>query len=518
MSILLISLLSLCVAAFLRKVGTRERGLPPGPPTVPVLGNAHIFPTEFPHFKFTEWAREYGGLFSLKVGPSTVVVLTDPAAARELLDKRSATTSDRPPTHIGDRMTGGFHMVLARSTSTWKILRKTSGAILTPQATAQHLPIQRAEATQLLYDILRSPQSFYTDISRYSYSVIVSVLYGKRAPRYDTPEISRFFNIMHDFNTMLVPGANPPVDAIPILKFIPERWAKWKQECKRIRNLQRTLYLKMRDETKVRMRRGEGNGCYMEEVLRREKELGMDDEMTLYFGGALQEAGSETTSSYLQALILKAQEEIDRVVGVDRLPTLDDLEHMPYTHRFRPVAPLGVPHSTLAAEEYRGYIIPKDATIIVNVWGIFHDPALFDDPDNFIPERYLLTENGTKPGVDGSDLKPTFPFGFGRRICPGMHLAFNSININTMNLLWAFDFKPDFDADGNPIAMDTLAYTKGVSNAPLPFKCRITPRSTEKAKIIEREFRDAADTFARFEVGLSQEDKQFIAESRVYAG
>jgi hypothetical protein len=40
--------------------------------------------------------------------------------------------------------------------------------------------------------------------------------------------------------------------------------------------------------------------------------------------------------------------------------------------------------------------------------------ALFDNPEEFIPERYLLSENGTKPGVDGSDLKPTFPFGFGR--------------------------------------------------------------------------------------------------------
>ncbi|KAJ7898542.1 cytochrome P450 [Mycena olivaceomarginata] len=526
MSVLLIFLLTLCVAALLRKVGSREAGLPPGPPTVPVLGNVHIFPTEFPPL---QWARRYGGIFSLKVGSSTVVVLSDVVAVKELLDKRSATTSDRPPIHLADRITGGLHMVLARSTSTWKTLRKTSGAILTAQATAQHLPIQQAEATQLLYDILLSPQSFYTHISRYSYSVILSVLYGKRAPRYDTPEISGFFNVLHKFNAILSPGATPPVDAMPILKFIPERWAKWKRECKSIRNLQRTLYFGMMEEVRDRMRRGEGNGCYMEEVVGRENELGMDNEMTSYFGSALQETGSETTSSYLQSLILalvaypKAQktahEEIDRVVGGDRLPTLDDLEHMPYiramileTHRFRPVAPLSIPHSTLAAEEYQGYIIPKGATIFVNVWGIFHDPALFDDPENFVPERYMLTENGTKPGTDGSDLKATFPFGFGRRVCPGMHLAFNSINLNAMNLLWAFDFKPDINADGNPITVDTAAYTTGVSSAPLPFKCRITPRSTAKAKIIEHEFLDAADTFAKFEVGLNEGDRGYAAK------
>ncbi|KAF8164128.1 cytochrome P450 [Mycena galopus ATCC 62051] len=516
MSVLLIFLLVLCVAALLRKVGSREAGLPPGPPTVPVLGNAHIFPTELPHFKFTEWARKYGGIFSLKVGSSTVVVLTNVAAVKELMEKRSAFTSDRPSIHLADRMTGGFHMVLARSTSTWKILRNTSGAILTAQAAAQHLPIQQAEATQLLYDILRSPKA-----------IILSVLYGKRAPRYDTPEISGFFKVLQEFNAILGAGAAPPVDAMPILKF-------WKRECKRIRNLQRTLYFGMMKETRDRMRRSEGNGCYMEEVVRREKELGMDDEMTSYFGSALLETGSETTSTYLQSLILalgaypeaqkKAHEEIDRVVGGDRLPTLDDLAHLPYiramiseTHRFRPVVPLGIPHSTLAAEEYKGYIIPKGATIFVNVWGIFHDPALFDDPENFIPERYMLTEDGTKPGIDGSDLKATFPFGFGRRICPGMHLAFNSININAMKLLWGFNFKPDNDVDGNPIMVDTAAYTTGVANAPLPLKCRITPRFTEKAKIIEREFLDAADTFAKFEVGLNEGDKEYAAKSRVYA-
>ncbi|KAJ6527187.1 hypothetical protein B0H19DRAFT_1196657 [Mycena capillaripes] len=49
----------LCICVWLRKVGAREAGLPPGPPTLPILGNLHIFPTEFSPYKFTEWARKY---------------------------------------------------------------------------------------------------------------------------------------------------------------------------------------------------------------------------------------------------------------------------------------------------------------------------------------------------------------------------------------------------------------------------------------------------------------------------
>ncbi|KAJ7359893.1 cytochrome P450 [Mycena albidolilacea] len=546
--VLLFALVALCVAIVL-KVGSRGKALPPGPPTVPILGNAHIFPTEFPHYKFTEWARKYGGLFSLKIGNDTVVVLTDAAAVKELLDKRSSTTANRPPSYVGELVTDGLHMVLASFTPAWKTQRRTAAAILTPQATSKHLPIQRAEATQLLHNILHSPQSFFTDIQRYSISVIYSVLHGRRVPRYETEEVNAFITTTHDWSALLEPGAVPPIDAIPILKLIPERWAKWKRECKRVSTLQRARYFGLVEETRERMRRNQHNGSFMEEVLERQVELGMDDEMTGWFGGTLLEGGTDTTSSYIQSLVLalvaypeaqkKAHEEIDRVVGEHRMPTLEDLEQMPYiraiiseAHRFRPVAPLAVPHATSATEEYHGYIIPKGTTIFVNMWGILHDPgkfttrshgcvqlilcplALFDNPEDFMPERYLLSENGTKPGVDGSDLKPTFFFGFGRRVCPGMYLAQNSINLNTMNLLWAFDFKPDMDTNGNPIPVDIFAYRKGIATAPLPFKCRITPRTVAKAGIIENEFLETADTFSKFEVGLSPEDKEFVARSR----
>jgi hypothetical protein len=103
-----------------------------------------------------------------------------------------------------------------------------------------------------------------------------------------------------------------------------------------------------------------------------------------------------------------------------------------------------------------------------------------------------------------------------------------------MNLLWAFNFRPDIDVHGNPVPVDTWAYRKvvmsigylsnadhlvqGVSTGPLPFKCRITPRSAEKARIMEREILEAAATFSMFEVGLSEEDADFLAKSRVYVG
>uniref|UniRef100_A0A0W0GC59 Putative cytochrome P450 n=1 Tax=Moniliophthora roreri TaxID=221103 RepID=A0A0W0GC59_MONRR len=148
----------------LSKVGRREPGLPPGPKMIPLLGNLHQFPPEYPHFKLTKWARQYGSVYSLKMGPGTAVVITDAAALKELMDKRSATTMDRPPNYIADAVAGGLNMALARYTENWRTLRRTAHAILTPQQSAKHLPIQRAEATQLLFDMLQTPESFYTHI------------------------------------------------------------------------------------------------------------------------------------------------------------------------------------------------------------------------------------------------------------------------------------------------------------------------------------------------------------------
>ncbi|KAJ6564646.1 hypothetical protein B0H19DRAFT_1068176 [Mycena capillaripes] len=74
------------------------------------------------------------------------------------------------------------------------------------------------------------------------------------------------------------------------------------------------------------------------------------------------------------------------------------------------------------------------------------------------------------------------------------------VNINAMNIVWAFNFTKDTNAAGNPIELDT-------------FDLRIA----QKAEIIEREFFEAADTFSKYEFGLSQEDQEFVDQSRVHA-
>ena len=72
---------------------------------------------------------------------------------------------------------------------------------------------------------------------------------------------------------------------------------------------------------------------------------------------------------------VKAQQELDSVVGTNRLPEFWDRPALPYLRalvtellRWHVVLPLGVPHRAIADDEYRGFLIPRGATVAVNVW------------------------------------------------------------------------------------------------------------------------------------------------------
>ena len=113
-----------------------------------------------------------------------------------------------------------------------------------------------------------------------------------------------------------------------------------------------------------------------------------------------------------------------------------------------------------------------------------NDPDTFPNPDQFRPERFLET---THPRLLDFDL----PFGFGRRICPGMHLARNSLFISIARLLWGFDILPEMDTDGHPIIPDSMNYTDGFNSKPVSFDCRFVPRSEKIADCIRNDYSTA---------------------------
>lgn len=101
-SIYILPVVVLVYALFkLRNVGRRPKGFPPGPPTIPILGNLHLMPAKQPHHQFKKWAEEYGPIYSLVLGSSTMIILSSRQAVKDLLDRRSNIYSSRPSLYIG---------------------------------------------------------------------------------------------------------------------------------------------------------------------------------------------------------------------------------------------------------------------------------------------------------------------------------------------------------------------------------------------------------------------------------
>ncbi|XP_030839240.1 cytochrome P450 2U1-like [Strongylocentrotus purpuratus] len=147
-------------------------------------------------------------------------------------------------------------------------------------------------------------------------------------------------------------------------------------------------------------------------------------------------AGTETTSTALSWAILylclypdvqtKVQSELDTVVGRGRQPAISDRARLPYCEatlmesmRIRPVLPLSLPHTTSRSVSLGGFTIPQGNDHHPNIWAAHHDPEVWDDPDDFRPERFL--ENHDSPTVKKND--SWIPFGLGRRECLGAQLA-----------------------------------------------------------------------------------------------
>lgn len=193
----------------------------------------------------------------------------------------------------------------------------------------------------------------------------------------------------------------------------------------------------------------------------------------------------------------KLQDEIDSVVDSSRLPEFEDLPQLPRvravvkeTLRWRPVSAGGLPHFSTKDDVYEGLFIPAGTTIHPNQWAIHRDPSLYPEPETFLPSRWLESSYPTyrEPLTQHPSITNYSAFGFGRRICPGQHIAERSLYILVARIAWACNLSKKTGADGKEVEVLLYDYVSGFNVQPKPFAFDLKARSEERWKVVEREY------------------------------
>ncbi|KIP07825.1 hypothetical protein PHLGIDRAFT_29862 [Phlebiopsis gigantea 11061_1 CR5-6] len=377
----------------------------------------------------------------------------------------------------------------------WRDGRKAFQRVFHPNTVSRFRPREVVEARKLLCRLLRAPDDFMAHLRLTTGSLSLSIAYGIETQEENDPYIMHAERTLEAANAAMVPGAFL-VDVFPALKYIPE-WMPGASFKTKARIWKYSSLWTLNTPWEVVKRRmtliqdliePATNPAYMESVCK--SAVG-----SIYVGNST----LGILYSFFLAMVCypeiqhRAQTSID-VVCRGRLPDFSDYDSLPYVHaivkeclRWHPVMPLNVPHRLSEDDVYDGYYIPEGSFVIANTWALLHDPDVYTEPESFIPERFL-TQHETANGqmlVINPDIRDPMEaaFGFGRRICPGRHMAHESMWIVFVSVLATFDIQRIRDVDGAEI-VPPEAYSEGFISHPRPFTCRIVPRSPEHADMI----------------------------------
>uniref|UniRef100_A0A8D1BTB8 Cytochrome P450 2U1 n=1 Tax=Sus scrofa TaxID=9823 RepID=A0A8D1BTB8_PIG len=525
-----------------------EPGIPPGPTPWPVVGNfgfvllpPFLRRKSWPYGRaktnplntsglsaqllLAELAHVYGNIYSFFIGHYLVVVLNDFHSVREALVQQAEVFSDRPRMPLSYILTKGKGIVFAHYGPVWRQQRKFS------HSTLRHFGLGKLSLEPKIIEEFRfvkeemqkhgeDPFNPFPIVNNAVSNIICSLCFGQRFD-YTNSEFKKMLNFMSRaleicLNTQLL-----LVNICSWLYYLPfGPFKELRQIEKDITTFLKKIIKDHRESLDVANPQDfiDMYLLHVEEERKNNGNSSFDEDYLFYIIGDLFIAGTDTTTNSLLWCLLymslnpdvqeKVHEEIERVIGADRAPSLTDKAQMPYTEatlmevqRLSVVVPLSIPHMTsektgtgasscalpqagswegverrgcpliksclhpqvprsLVSANYKvlqGYTIPKGTIILPNLWSVHRDPAIWEKPDDFYPNRFLDDQ--------GQLIKKEsfIPFGIGKRVCMGEQLAKMEIFLMFVSLMQSFTFALPKDSKPN------LTGKYGLTLAPHPF-------------------------------------------------
>ncbi|KAL0576540.1 hypothetical protein V5O48_005432 [Marasmius crinis-equi] len=488
-------------ALLLRRQKTLGLPLPPGPKGTFLTGVKDQIPSS-PWKKYAQWARDFqSNVLHFRIYNKDYVVLNDRSAIRELLDNRAAIYSDRPKAWMffelcaREKAVFNISATNPRHAQYRRLLKTRLGGRLIPEM----YQVLEEESVRMVEAIASSSSDYEKHIRRNSVAIIMKVAYGYEI----ASERDHFIDVAEETSKIsgwaMAPG-RWLVDYYPVLRFLPS-WAPFagfRRQAEKWKRRLESLSDEPHQWVKTQMRSGDYMESFTSKLLQPEGGRPVsesEDDLIKWCAGALYVGASDTTIAAMLSFVhlmalnpdaqAKAQAEIDRVVGLNgtRLPEVSELRSFPYLRavlkevlRYAPVANIALPHRVIREDQYQGFRIPKDATVIANVWAIMHDPKLYPNPFQFDPDRFIGPETQKSSRWEQLDsINPDpilFSFGFGRRTCPGIQFAETSLLLCMARVLASLDIQ----LPPSPAPKPLVEFTPGITSYIKPFDIRIRRR------------------------------------------
>jgi cytochrome P450 len=458
----------------------------PGPPGLPLIGNAGgIRPTEL-HRTLEGWARAYGPLYRFRLGREPVLVVADHRLLAELLrDRPDGLARSRAVRTAIDE--AGIAGLFSAEGDRWRRQRRLVMRAMTPEAVRHFFPTMARMTDRLMrrwqwaIDAGR-PVPVARDLKAWAMDLTLALSMGQDIDALDHDDDPLQRDVEAMFRTI---GRRL---AMPVRYW---KWFKLPADREADRTMARigervvgfVAQTRRRLDADPSLRSRPSN--LMEALVAARDEPGSEftDEDVVGNAVTLVFAGEDTAANTLAWLLhllatnpdaaARARREVDAVVGPHPIPdAFERLEHLAYVEaaaiesmRLKPVAPL-MGFEVLRDRTVGDVAVPKG----MRVFGVARcaalDDAHFPDAARFDPERWLrdaASEHAAQDALDAPSRK-VFPFGAGPRLCPGRYLAIAEIRMAASMVLRNFDLA--FDDDPASVR-EVFALTMGPDRLPI---------------------------------------------------
>ncbi|CAG8314838.1 unnamed protein product [Penicillium salamii] len=476
--------------------------IPKGPMGLPIIGSFYAL-TRFPELTLDFWAKKFGKLYSIWLGNQLFVIVSDPNVAKDLMVTNGNVFSSRKEMYIKSQTVfAGRGITATPYNDRWRKHRRIATTWLSQRAVDSYSPTLDRESLSLVKALFEESKGGLVPVNpqphagRCSLNNMTTITFGFRTDSINHPLVAQALKLSREFMNCTGPMSNL-VDFVSLLQYIP---TPMHQRGKKLHKGLVDTYGGIIKDIEQKMKSGgQVTDCLAKTMVEVRKKENLDDLDMAILASAFMIGGVETTAAIMQwfsALIpaypeiqKKAQEELDRVVGRDRLPDVEDEKNLPYCHaiikeveRVHNPFWLGTPHVATDDFVYEGQYIPKDTVVVLNTWTMHNDSTRHSNPEKFNPDRYI---NDPLTSADSANVanpmeRDHWMFGAGRRICPGMLVAEREIWLTISRMLWAFDM---YEIPGEPI--DLKEYDGLSGRSPVPFRIGLKPRHENVAKLLE---------------------------------